>query len=94
MARLVATVYVKDPETHESVELEAGTSPEPRLAALVTNPAAWEDGKPPTAVESKKTTDTPSDEGGGGGDRQATAKTTAAKRPARGRKAAEGSGGQ
>jgi len=46
-ARLAATVYVRDPETHQTVELAPGTSPEPRLAALVTNPAAWVDGKLP-----------------------------------------------
>jgi hypothetical protein len=46
-AQLRATVYVTDPETHQTVELAPGTSPEPRLAALVTNPAAWVDGKLP-----------------------------------------------
>ncbi|MDF2712646.1 MAG: hypothetical protein K0R62_8298 [Nonomuraea muscovyensis] len=46
-AQLRATVYVTDPETHQTVELAPGTSPEPRLAALVTNPAAWVEGKLP-----------------------------------------------
>ncbi|CAL9667058.1 hypothetical protein SUDANB145_07213 (plasmid) [Streptomyces sp. enrichment culture] len=46
-ARLNSTVYVQDPDTHQTVELAAGTSPEARLAALVTNPAAWVDGKLP-----------------------------------------------
>jgi hypothetical protein len=46
-AQLAATVYVTDPDTHQTVELAPGTSPEPRLAALVTNPAAWVDGKMP-----------------------------------------------
>ena len=46
-AQLAATVYVKDPDSHQTVELAPGTSPEPRLAALVTNPAAWIDGKLP-----------------------------------------------
>jgi len=46
-AQLAATVYVKDPDTHQTVELAPGTSPEPRLARLVTNPKAWVDGKLP-----------------------------------------------
>ncbi|MET7713668.1 hypothetical protein [Streptomyces sp. NPDC005407] len=46
-AQLAATVYVKDPVTHQTVTLHPGTLPEPRLAALVTNPAAWVDGKLP-----------------------------------------------
>lgn len=46
-AQLAATVYVTDPETHQRVRLEPGTLPEPRLAALVTNKAAWVDGKLP-----------------------------------------------
>ena len=46
-ARLQAAVFVTDPETHQTVELAPGTSPEPRLAALVTNPSAWVDGKMP-----------------------------------------------
>ncbi|MCX5000996.1 hypothetical protein [Streptomyces longwoodensis] len=47
MAQLAATVYVQDPQSHQTVTLDQGTSPEPRLAALVTNPAAWVDGKLP-----------------------------------------------
>jgi hypothetical protein len=46
-ARLAVTVYVQDPDTRQTVTLHPGTSPEPRLAALVTNPAAWVDGKLP-----------------------------------------------
>lgn len=46
-AQLRSTVYVTDPDTHQTVRLEPGTLPEPRLAALVTNPAAWVDGKLP-----------------------------------------------
>ena len=46
-ARLAATVYVQDPDNRQTVTLHPGTSPEPRLAALVTNPAAWVDGKMP-----------------------------------------------
>ncbi|GAA2770259.1 hypothetical protein [Streptomyces showdoensis] len=46
-AQLRTTVFVKDPDTHQTVELHPGTCPEPRLAALVTNPSAWVDGKLP-----------------------------------------------
>lgn len=46
-AQLNSTVHVKDPETHLPVILQPGTCPEPRLAALVTNPSAWVDGKLP-----------------------------------------------
>lgn len=59
-AQLRSTVYVTDPETHQTVRLEPGTLPEPRLAALVTNPAAWVDGKLPRLPK----TQTESAEGG------------------------------
>ncbi|MFB7738215.1 hypothetical protein ACFC08_28280 [Streptomyces sp. NPDC056112] len=55
MAKLAKAVFVK------GVLLEPGEEPEPRLAALITNPDAWEDGKPPAAT--KKTAS--SDEDGG-----------------------------
>ncbi|MFF4409806.1 hypothetical protein [Streptomyces sp. NPDC001404] len=51
MARLATTVYVKDPQTHQWVTCEAGTEPEPRLAALIRNPSAWEDGHVPPAPD-------------------------------------------
>lgn len=62
-AQLKATVYVADPDTHQTVELAAGTLPELRLAALVTNPAAWVDGKLPRLPKAKT-----SDQEGGAGD--------------------------
>lgn len=90
-AKLAATVHVKDPRTHQMVQLDAGTEPEPELAALVTNPDAWEGGKLPTAA--KKTADTTSTDEGDDGDKTA-ARKTAARKPARGRNAAdEGSSG-
>ncbi|MEU6979576.1 hypothetical protein [Streptomyces sp. NPDC046371] len=46
-AQLKTTVFVKDPDTHQTIELHPGTCPEPHLAALVTNPSAWVDGKLP-----------------------------------------------
>jgi hypothetical protein len=53
MAQLASTVHLRDPETHETVILDPGTSPEPRLAALVTNPSAWVDGKLPRLPKAK-----------------------------------------
>ena len=52
-AQLAATVYVKDPDTRQTVTLHPGTLPEPRLAALVTNPAAWVDGKLPRPAKAQ-----------------------------------------
>jgi hypothetical protein len=52
-AQLAATVYVPDPETRQTVTLHPGTCPEARLAALVTNPAAWVDGKLPRLPKAK-----------------------------------------
>lgn len=52
-AQLAATVYVTDPDTHQTVRLEPGTLPEPRLAALVTSKAAWVDGKLPRLPKSQ-----------------------------------------
>jgi hypothetical protein len=49
-AQLATTVYVQDPDTHQTVELAPGSCPEARLAALVTNPAAWIDGRLPTTA--------------------------------------------
>lgn len=87
-ARLAATVYVTDPDTHQTVRLDEGSEPEQRLAALVTNPVAWEDGKPPT--HAKKTADaSPSSEDGDSDGAKTAAKKTAARKPARGRSAAD-----
>jgi hypothetical protein len=89
MAKLAATVHVKDPRTHQMVQLDAGTEPEPELAALVTNPDAWEGGKLPAAATktaSDSTTDDDAD--------TKTAAKRAVRKPARGRSAAdEGSSG-
>jgi len=53
-AQLKATVFVKDPDTRQTIALAPGTCPEPRLAALVTNPAAWVDGKLPRLRTTQK----------------------------------------
>jgi hypothetical protein len=105
MAKLIKAVFVRDPERHRTVLLNAGEEPEPRLAALVTNPDAWEDGKPPTeATESKADGDAGNDSGqDDSADKEAApvaAKKTAARKTAasnrsRGRDAAgEGTSGE
>ena len=67
-AQLNSTVYVTDPDSHQTVELASGTSPEPRLAALVTNPAAWVDGKLPRLPKTKESSpDGPDDNAAGNG---------------------------
>jgi hypothetical protein len=87
MAKLAATVHVRDPRTHQMVQLDAGTEPEPELAALVTNPDAWEGGKLPTAAKQTASSSTStSDEDSGD---KTAARKTAAKKPARGRNAAD-----
>lgn len=91
--KLAASVYVTDPDTHETVLLEAGTSPEKRLADLVTNPVAWEgedlEGNATAAVN-----DEDSDASDDAADTKQAAKR-AARKPARGRDAAdEGTSGE
>ncbi|MFE6412554.1 hypothetical protein ACFVOR_37105 [Streptomyces sp. NPDC057837] len=90
MAKLAADVHVKDPKTRLMVHMRAGEEPAPEYAALVTNPDAWEGGKLPAAA--KKTADTSAtsstDDSEDDGDKPA-ARKTAAKKPARGRSAAD-----
>lgn len=97
MAKLVSTVFVKDPDRHGVVVLEAGEEPEPRLAALVTNPEAWEGGKLPiaaqkTAQAEEQTASAAPSQDDEADDKPATAKKAAATKPARGRKSADGEG--
>ncbi|MFJ1993083.1 hypothetical protein [Streptomyces asiaticus] len=91
MAKLVKAVFVRDPERHRTVILRPGDEPEPRLAALVTNPEAWEDGKLPTAGKQEAAMgSTQSDDTDNAGDEDAKpAAKKAAARPARGRKSAD-----
>ncbi|WP_329047151.1 hypothetical protein [Streptomyces sp. NBC_01422] len=97
MAKLCKAVYVRDPERHRTVLLMPGEEPAPHLAALVTNPDCWEDGKAPGGKTEDATTpkdETPT-EGDDSEDTKPAARKTAAKKPARGRTtAAEGTGGQ
>lgn len=65
-AKLAATVLVRDPDTHQTVELPEGTTPEMRLAVLVTNPVAWEGGRVPAAVARAAAARDDSGEGDGG----------------------------
>lgn len=92
MARKLATsVYVTDPDTHQTVLLEAGTSPEKRLADLVTNPVAWEG----EDLEGNETVEDNAADGDSSTDTKQAAKKTAARKPARGRNAAdEGTSGE
>jgi hypothetical protein len=96
MAKLSKAVYVRDPDRHRTVLLKPGEEPEQRLAALVTNPDCWEDGKVPAAQESvtRKSEDVAPDKGDDTEDTKPAARK-AARKPARGRTtAAEGTGGQ
>ncbi|MER7707234.1 hypothetical protein ABTX81_30575 [Kitasatospora sp. NPDC097605] len=47
MAELISSVFLVDPDSHEQIVLAAGSTPEPRLACLVTNPSAWAGGVVP-----------------------------------------------
>lgn len=107
MASLINTVFVTDPENNQTVVLAAGTCPEPRLAALVTNPSAWVDGKLPRLP--KATAQTPPDgtvdptggpDGASGdgsdtsGDGDPEAKKTAAKKAATSRSRGRNAAGE
>ena len=60
MGRLVASVHVTDPADGRRIVLEAGEEPPARLAALVPNPACWENGElpSPAAPDTDSTSDT------------------------------------
>lgn len=68
MAKLAKAVFVRDPDRHRTVLLNAGEEPEPRLAALVTNPDAWEDGKLPQAAKETQANAADSDSDGSKGE--------------------------
>ncbi|MCX4885869.1 hypothetical protein [Streptomyces sp. NBC_00847] len=104
MAKLVKAVHVKDPDRNRMILLLPGEEPEPRIAALITNPDAWEDGQVPAAAASDS--QDASDDGAGDGSqssdsdtedtpkaapaaKKTAARKTAATKPARGRDAAE-----
>ena len=97
MAKLRKAVHVKDPDRNRTVLLLPGEEPEPRLAAMITNPDAWEDGQLPDLEDTPdagdgdqadtKSQDSP-DEAAPAAKKTATRKTAAPSRP-RGRGAAE-----
>lgn len=105
MAKLVRSVHVTDPQSGRRLVLAPGEEPAPHLAALVTNPAAWADGKlpnpPKTQEETGQGADGPEDAAGetpaaSDADDQAApaakktaARKSAATKPARGRTAAD-----
>ncbi len=43
-ARLAAAVHVEHPVSREWIVLAPGQEPEPEVAAVITNPDAWQDG--------------------------------------------------
>ncbi|TQF05540.1 hypothetical protein E6W39_29070 [Kitasatospora acidiphila] len=45
-ARLAAAVHLDHPVTHERIHLQPGDEPEPEVAALITNPDAWQPDEP------------------------------------------------
>jgi len=107
MAQLVKAVFVRDPDRARTVLLRPGEEPEPRLAALVTNPDAWQDGQLPdvdgkgSGGDVEKSSDDDAEPESEDTPKAATAakKTAASKRaasrPARGRNAADqGDGGE
>lgn len=99
MAKLIKAVFVRDPERNRTVVLRPGEQPEPRLAALVTNPDAWEDGKLPSVQDDSADNGSEQSSSKDSTDKAAppakpAARKSAAKKPARGRDAAdEGSSG-
>lgn len=85
MAVLRKAVFVKDPDRHRTVLLQPGEEPAPQLAALITNPDAWEDGKLPSAAVDASTEDDGEDaDGDSGNEKKAVpaAKKTAARKTA------------
>lgn len=99
-AQLASAVHLTDPETHQTIILDPGTCPEPRLAALVTNPSAWVDGKLPTGDGPDDASGDDSDNSADGDPQtvpadQKTAAKKAATSRSRGRNAAgEGASGE
>lgn len=104
MAKLVKAVHVKDPDRSRTVLLLPGEEPEPRLAARITNPDAWEDGKVPAAAadssdgdkgDDDSSTETHDTAKAAPAAKKTAASKRAASKPARGRDAADkGDGGE
>lgn len=104
MAKLARSVHVTDPKSGRRLVLTPGEEPASHLAALVTNPAAWVDGKLPGPPKAKAETEGDSGPAGSASEASGAADTTpaedtasedtkpaakrAARKPARGRSAA------
>ena len=93
MAKLIKAVHVKDPDRNRTVLLLPGEEPEPRLAALVTNPQAWEGGRLPATADPETGSDT-EDDGDTAKKAAPAAKKTAAKRAASSRSRGRDAAGQ
>ncbi|MEU8740615.1 hypothetical protein AB0K62_13825 [Streptomyces halstedii] len=68
MAKLARSVHVTDPKSGRRLVLAPGEEPASHLAVLVTNPAAWEDGKPPGLPKVESGSRTGSAQGAASGD--------------------------
>jgi len=91
--RLKAAVYVKDPTTYEELILLPGDSPEPEIAALVTNLEAWDAPLPPDDSEPEPPTDVepgPVEESGGSEEEPGPTGGAGKKTPARRSRPASG----
>lgn len=98
MAKLARAVHVTDPKSGRRLVLAPGEEPAPHLAALVLSPSAWADGKLPRPPKAETETQDGQQSLPEGAEtatpEPAAKKTAAAKKPARGRTAAdEGTGG-
>lgn len=93
MATLARSVFVRDPDKHRDILLRAGEEPAPKYAALIRNPACWENGELPDQAAPSgpdETADKQDDatEAAPAATKPAVRKP-AAKKPARGRDAAD-----
>jgi hypothetical protein len=91
MARLARSVFVRDQKKHRDILLRAGEEPAPEYAALIRNPACWENGELPDTApaadpDSKTQQDTTET---APAVTKPAARKPAAKKPARGRDAAD-----
>lgn len=92
MATLARSVFVRDPKKHRDILLRAGEEPAPEYAALVRNPACWENGElPDQAATSGQDSDDKQDDATEAAPEatKPAARKAAAKKPARGRDAAD-----
>jgi hypothetical protein len=91
MATLARSVFVRDPKKHRDILLRAGEEPAPEYAALIRNPACWENGELPETATSGQDSKPQQDDATetAPADSKPAARKPAAKKPARGRNAAD-----